>query len=146
VSPVQHMPGSRQARYKLPVVRRAQELRRVGWTYGEIRRLLHRELGVNPGLSTVERWCIPVALAERRVVMQRVRSRRSRSRSLRPQRNRSPEWKLGRMTELVACGVPPRFVALVAGCWWGEDLTEMQVRERLGLNVACSPKETGGTR
>jgi hypothetical protein len=123
--------------YSARVMTRARELRKAGWGYQEIVRILQRELGVCPSWKTVERWCIPDGLADQRRSQQRKWSAEKRASADRRFRDTSPEWELARMRELNEAGLSHFAIAQVARVWWGETIGEDTVARRLRRKSAA---------
>jgi hypothetical protein len=117
----------------MSVVRRARALFGAGWTPHQIRDLLQEELGVRPHETTIRLWCDPVYAEQHRAESRkRMRVRWQRDHPPRPQKI-SAELALVRMQEMYRRGLSLRAIGVVAGMWWGEELSVGQVRRRLGL-------------
>ena len=117
--------------HPVKVKARALQLVEAGWVPRRASMLLARE-GVLVAPSTIARWSKP---NERHKRAERARKRRSaRAKTGRRTITRvSDDWKLERIRELAARGVKPRAIGQVAAVWWGEELSEHQVRRLLGL-------------
>ena len=121
-----------RTRYTGEHVERAKEHSEAGWPLSKIVELLEDEFGVSPCHATVLLWVNPdyaKKFAERN--RERMRKRWQREHPPKPQKI-SAELALKRMQELHARGVSPRAIGQVAALWWGEEMTDDQVRSRLG--------------
>lgn len=121
------------SRYTAQMVERAKQHVEAGWSLEETASLLADEFDRRPGKSTIHAWVNPRSI-------DRSRTRyRSRERALKvhqaPTRPRgaTPERALERMRKLYRRGLGLRDIGQVAAVWWGEELTEAQVKSRLGL-------------
>lgn len=119
------------SRYSSIVVQRAREHVEAGWSAYRTAFLLEDEFGVRPNLTTVRIWTDP-EYAAGFTVRNRERMRESwqRRNPVRPQRV-SPARAVQRMEALREAGLSFAAVGKVAGVWWGEHLSEGEVRSRL---------------
>ncbi len=115
------------------VVKRARELREAGWSLRDTARIMRKE-GMPVATSTIFRWSNPKGHRKELERAARNNRRRRAVNRVRPVRY-TAEWKVERMRELFLRGVSLRAIGQVAACWWGEELTENQVRTRLGLRA-----------
>jgi hypothetical protein len=120
-------------RYPVSAVKRASELREAGWSFRRIAALIERETGFRPAATTVQLWCSPDAYQDRLRRMRKRCDARRKALQHKPLVRTSSEWRLARMHELADRGVSARAIGQVAAVWFGEELTEHQVRRRLGL-------------
>lgn len=119
-------------RYSMKVVKRARELYAAGWKPPRISGFLRREFGVGPSPQTIRLWCSKPATEETRRAERARRRREWRTKNPRRVHSRlSDDWKLERMVELRDRGLSFTAISHVADVWWGESLTEAQVRGRL---------------
>jgi hypothetical protein len=101
----------------------------AGWVPHRAAALLARE-GIHVAPSTLARWSKP---SERQERAERARKRREwRAKHGRRTLTRvSDDWKLERMRELHDQRLSFEAIGRVAGVWWGEPLSEVQVAKRL---------------
>lgn len=118
-------------RYSTRVVMRAKELKRAGWSAPKIVGIIEAEMGVRPHPGSVYAWCSGNGKGRTLAAARNARVRKRQSYEKKPRLRVSDDWVLERMGELRAAGLSFRAVALAAGVWWGDSLTEDQVRSRL---------------
>ena len=129
------MSDSRGNRYTAATMMRARELREAGWFYKDIAMLLERELDLRVTYKTVERWCIPDELRERRMEYQRRHRARERAQTSTP-RASTPEWREARMRELRDAGMNLTAIGICSTVLWGVPLSREQAGRMLGEAAA----------
>lgn len=124
-------------KYSASVMVRARELHAGGFGCTVIPRLLFGEFGVTPHHETILRWVRPEHQERRFVEVRTIRARQRAANvaGFGGKRQLSAEWKLARLREMRAAGVSMRSIGAVAGVWWGDALSESQVRTRLGADA-----------
>jgi hypothetical protein len=127
---------SRTNRYSVTVMVRARELREAGWEYREIPAIVGRELGIEPNLKTIERWCRPAKREAKDLRRRRDWARRKRASQRQPRTDLTPEMKLTIMQELDSRGLSARAIGQVAAVWWGEELSDRQVHRQLNNHAS----------
>lgn len=122
--------------YNSAIVERARRLHAATWSIeGTRRQLAHEfELARPPAWVTVKEWVDP-RYRERARARCRINQRQYSQRQGAKHRQPSPELRMGRLKALRAAGVSYNAIARVAGVWWGEALTEKQVRWALGAET-----------
>lgn len=115
--------------YSSRVVAQARSLAEAGWEPGEIRNILHKEIGRRPTLETVRCW-VDEAYADRRrraFAAQKRKERRERGVTWLPQ-CANTDTKCHRMFALREAGLPNTSIAAVMKLDYGVELTHHQVR------------------
>ena len=69
------MSDPRGKRYTMPVIARARQLGKAGWSYSKVRDLLGQEFGVRPSLDTIGCWLSEDYATTRRRVQAAARRR-----------------------------------------------------------------------
>lgn len=124
------------SRYTSQMIQRAREHFEADWNPRQISRLLHGEFGVRPHPTTVRLWVDgEYARNFSKANRLRTRARWQREHPHRPEKI-SPERALERMALLRERGLSMNAIAITAGVWWGEVLTEYDVRSRLESSYA----------
>jgi hypothetical protein len=133
--------------YPAAVAARARELGEAEWGPTAAKAVLEREFGVSPSKRAVACWMDPER-ARRWSAKNNAQRQAAKLDSRGWERSVSPEVALERMRVMRVRGMTYRCIAIAAGVWWGERITEEQVRERLrGLvpknpNMARRPRAT----
>ncbi len=115
--------------HSVKVRMRALQLVEAGWVPQRASELLANE-GIHVAPSTIARWSKPNERHERAERTRRRRAARAKT-GRRTITRVSDDWKLERMVELRERGISCAAIGQVALVWWGEELTEAQVRGRL---------------
>lgn len=121
--------------YTSQMVERARAHHACKWSVEDIRRLLQREFGQQPSWHTVKRWIDPKFAEKARAATNNYRLgyiARDHGPG-RPNVRMSPQLRDARMLALYRRGVSLKAIGQVAAIWWGEELTQAQVKARLGL-------------
>lgn len=112
---------------------RAQQLRDGGWSYGEIQKLLIRELGVFAHRRTIQLWCSERAreTARRHDLDSKARARAERNAGRLSTAVRRPEQVLARIRALRDVGLSLGAIARVIALDLRVDMTPAQIRYAL---------------
>jgi hypothetical protein len=119
--------------YTSQMVNRAREHVEAGWSLRETEKLLLKEFGRAPTSSTIHTWTNPGTYERARDSYRpRERSRKVQRVPSKPRRT-TPERAVDRMREMYLRGLSLRAIGQVTAVFFGEELTEAQVKSRLGL-------------
>jgi hypothetical protein len=113
-------------RYTATTMTRARVLKEAGWSLRKIAELIEKETGQRPAATTVALWCYPEPRYDARRIYLNGKHAKRRRRNTMIRRTE-------KMRELYLRGVGLRAIGQVSALLWDEELSEDQVRTRLGL-------------
>ncbi|HEY4452342.1 MAG TPA: hypothetical protein VGN13_12205 [Solirubrobacteraceae bacterium] len=132
-------------RYTSKIIARASEHVAAGWTVARTIDLLESEFGSRPHATTVRLWT-DEKYAKRHRAANRARSRRRwrETHPLAPIQRTTGEWRLARMRQLRDAGLSHEAIGVVAGVWWGQELSGDTVARKLRQKLTRRRGPVGG--